>query len=87
MAKSAQQRFNEYLEECRETNDAVNEFTKSSYENYKGYAYAAGALESIVKDLISELPKARRAELRQRFYDMAQKQKNEFLLKQIKEPV
>ena len=86
MAKSAQQKFNEYLDECRETNDAINEFVKASYDNNdRNYAYAAGYLESLLKDVITELPKARRAEIRKRFLDMAQKQRNEFLIKTLKE--
>ncbi len=84
--KTAQEKFNEYLAESRETNDAVNEFVKASYENNdRNYAYAAGYLESVIKEVISELPKARRAELRNRFYGMAQKQKNELLAKKIKD--
>jgi hypothetical protein len=84
MPKSAQQKFNEYLDECRETNIAVNEFTKASYDNHGGYAYATGYFESVVKDLIGQLPKAKRAELRKQFLDMAQKQKNEALINQLK---
>lgn len=84
MPKSAQQKFNEYLDECRETNDAVNQFVNASFENYKNYAYAAGSLATIVNDLIRELPKAKRAEMRDRFYSMADKQKHEFLIKTIK---
>jgi hypothetical protein len=86
MAKSAQSKFNEYLDECRETNNAVNEFVKASYENNdRSYSYAAGYLESMIKEVITELPKARRAEIRKRFLDMAQTQKNEQLIKSIKE--
>lgn len=85
MSKSAQQKFNEYLDESRETSMAVSEFTSSSFENYGNYAHAAGYLESVVKDLIGQLPRAKRADLRQRFLDQAQKQKNEYLLKTIKE--
>jgi len=86
MAKSAQSKFDEYLNECRETNDAINEFVKASYDNNgQTYSYAAGYLESMIKDLITYLPKAKRAEIRNRFYDLAQKQKNELLLKTIKE--
>lgn len=83
--KSAQQKFNEYLDECRETSDAVNQFVESSYDNYKSYGHAAGALITIVCDLIADLPKAKRAEMRQRLYNLAQKQKNELLAKTIKE--
>ncbi len=85
MPKSAQQKFNEYLAESRETSNAVTEFISASYDNYGNYAYACGALESMVKDLIGELPKAKREEMRQRFRSMAQKQKNEHLAKMIKE--
>jgi len=85
MAKSAQQKFNEYLDECRETNDAINEFVNASYENNdRNYGYAAGYLESMIKEVITQLPKAKRAEIRKRFSDMAQKQRNEHLLKSIK---
>lgn len=87
MAKSAAQKWDEYLAECRETNDAVNEFTRASYDNYGNYAYAAGYLESMIKDLIGQLPKAKRAELRDRFNALAQAQKNEQLMKTIKEAV
>lgn len=86
MARSAQDKFNEYLDECRETNDAVNEFVKASYENNdRSYSYAAGYLESMLKEVITELPKARRAEIRKRFLDIAQTQKNELLIKTLKE--
>ena len=85
MAKSAQQKFNEYLDECRETNDVINEFVNASYENNdRNYGYAAGYLESMIKEVITQLPKAKRAEIRKRFSDMAQKQRNEHLLKSIK---
>lgn len=85
--KSAQQKFNEYLDECRETSDAVNQFINFSADNYKGYAYAAGALSTVLQDVIAELPKARRAEIRERLYRMAQDQKNELLAKTIKDTV
>ena len=85
MAKSASQKFDEYLRESRETNDAINEFTKASYDNHGTYAYAAGYLESMIKEVILQLPKAKRAELRGRFATLAQTQKNELLLKQIKD--
>lgn len=85
MARSAQDKFNEYLDESRETNDAVNEFVKASYENNRTYSYTSGYLESMLKEVINELPKARRAEIRKRFLDMAQTQKNELLIKILKE--
>jgi hypothetical protein len=86
MARSAQDKFNDYLNESRETNNAVNEFVQASYDNNdRTYAYAAGYLQSMIKDVISELPKARRAEIRKRFLDLAQTQKNELLIKTLKE--
>ena len=87
MAKSAQQKFNEYLDESRETRDAIREMVDTSYDLHKGYGYAAGYLQTLVGDLIAELPKARRAELRDQLYAQAQKQKNELLLKTVKETV
>jgi hypothetical protein len=85
MAKSAQQKFNEYLDECRETSEAVSEFTKAAHDNYGNYAYAAGYLESMIKDVINQLPKAKRAEMRVKFNTLAQVQRNEHLMKSIKE--
>jgi hypothetical protein len=85
MAKTAQQKFNEYLDECHSTTDAINAFVNASQENYNGYAYAAGALTMILADAISELPKARRADFRDRLNREAQKQKNELLAKMLKE--
>ena len=85
MPKTAQDKFDEYLAECRETTDAVNEFIDSSYKNYGSYAYTAGALQSIVTDLISELPRARRVSYRERLYRLAQQQKNETLARALKE--
>jgi hypothetical protein len=85
MAKSAAQKWDEYLAECRETSAAVGEFTAASLENYGSYSYASGYLESMIKDLIGQLPKAKRVEIRNRFLTLAQQQKNEHLLKTIKE--
>lgn len=85
MRKTAQQKFNEYLDECRETTQAVNEFIDRSQENHKNYAYATGALSTIVQEIIAQLPKAKRAEYRQRFQVLAQGQKNELLAKTIKD--
>jgi len=86
MPKSAQEKFNEYLEECRETRDAINELEKSARENHNGsYAYACGVYSMLLGDVIAELPKKRRAEIRERLLRSAQKQKNELLAKQIKD--
>lgn len=85
MPKSAQEKFNEYLEECRETRDAINELEKASRENHDGsYAYACGVYSVVLAEVISELPKKRRAEIREQLLRSAQKQKNELLAKTIK---
>ncbi len=86
MAKSAQDKFNEYLAECRETRDAINELEKASRENHAGsYAYSCGVFSMLLGDVIAELPKARRAEIRDQLLRTAQKQKNELLAKVISE--
>ena len=72
MAKSAQQRFNEYLDECRETTDAVNGLVNSSYEDHGNYAYA-GFLGSMLQEAIAELPRARREDYRRRLLRQAEK--------------
>ena len=84
--KTSTEKFHEYLDECRETSDSISEFVKAATENHdSNYGYAAGYLESMIKTVIMELPKARRAEMRNQFYELAQKQKNELLIKKIKE--
>jgi len=87
MKKTAQQKFNEFLDESRETRNAINEFESASRENHKSYAFAAGVFSTLLGDVIAELPKARRAELREQLYKLAQKQKNEALFNNIKETV
>lgn len=86
MKLTAQQRFNLALDERRETYTAVNEFVTASQANYGSYAYAAGSLTIMVDELIAQLPRAQRAQYRQRLFDMAQQQKNEHLVKVMKEP-
>ena len=84
--KSAQQKMNEYLEECRETRDSINQLESASREHYEGsYAYACGYFATLLGDIIAELPKTRRAELREQLFREAQKQKNLHLAKTIKE--
>jgi hypothetical protein len=85
MAKSAQQKWNEYLDESRETMAAINEVSNRTNELYEGYAFAAGFLGMTLADAIAELPKAKRAEFRERLLKQADKARNEFLLKAIKE--
>jgi hypothetical protein len=85
MPKSAQQKFNEYLEESRETSYSVNELVSTSNEATGGYAYATGFLSSVLQEAIAELPKARRADFRNRLLRQAQKHRNEMLVTAIKE--
>lgn len=84
--KSAQQKMNEFLDECRETRDAINQLEAASREHYEGsYAYACGYFATLLGDIIAELPKARREQLREQLYREAQKQKNLHLADTIKE--
>jgi len=85
MAKSAQQKLNEFLDESRETSDAVREMVNSSFDRYQSYSHAAGYMQVLVGELINQLPKSRRAEYREQLYRQAQKYKNEALIKTIKE--
>lgn len=85
MAKSAQQKWNEYLDESRDTMNSINELTNRTNERYEGYAFAAGALGMILADAIGELPKARRAEFRDRILKIAEKARNEYLMNTIKD--
>ncbi len=84
MAKSAQERFNAYLAEYAETTDAVNEMVNASVANYKSYAHATGVLSTMLQDAISQLPRAQRADMRERLYRVAQDQKNDLVFKTVK---
>lgn len=83
MAKSAQAKFNEYLDECRATSNAVNELTNRSYDVNGNYAYAAGFLGSTLQDAIAELPKQRREDYRRRLLRQAEKFQQEMVDKQV----
>jgi hypothetical protein len=87
MAKSAQQKWNEYLSECEATSDALNSFERAVQAKYDGhgYAYIAGYFMMQFREVVLELPKKRRAEIRERFLREAKKFEQETLLKQIKE--
>lgn len=85
MAKSAQQKLNEFFSESDETRAAVKAFTDAAFKNYEGYAYAAGWLESAFVQVVMQLPKAKREEIRREYAEMAKKQMDQYLLKQIKE--
>lgn len=60
MKQTAQDRMNEY----RETQTAMNEFTDASFDRYGGYAYATGYLQVMLARAIDQLPRAERAEMR-----------------------
>ena len=85
--KSAQQKFNEYLEESQSTMAAINEVTESTNQRYQGYAFAAGCLGMILADAIGNLPKAQRAEFRARLAKISDKARHEILLDKIKDTV
>ena len=85
--KSAQQKFNEYLEESQTTMAAINEVTESTLERYGSYSFAAGCLGMILADAIGNLPKAQRAEFRARLAKISDKARHEILIEKIKEPV
>ena len=87
MPKSAQQKFNEYLDECAETREALSAFERAVHEKYdgSGYAYVAGYMMTQLQDAITHLPKAKRAEFRETFLRAAKKFEQENLMKTIKE--
>ena len=83
--KSAQQRFNEYIEESHSTMAAINEVTESTLERHGSYSFAAGCLGMILADAIGNLPKAQRAEFRSRLAKISDKARHEILLNMIKD--
>jgi hypothetical protein len=64
MPKSAQEKMQNFLDESRETRDAINKFVSNTYEHFGSYSFTAGYMCTLLGDVIAELPKARRAELR-----------------------
>jgi hypothetical protein len=87
MTKSAQSKFNEYLDECRDTSQSINDMVQSSYELYGNYAYSAGYLQSLLAEVINQLPKAKREGLRNQLRRQAQNDKNTQLANTLKEAV
>jgi hypothetical protein len=87
MAKSAQQKWNEYLSECEETRASVKQFEQAVHDKYdgSGYAYIAGYFMMQMMEAVTHLPKAKRQEFRERLLREAKKFEQETLLKQIKE--
>lgn len=86
---SAQSKFNAYLDECRETREALGLFEKAAQDRFdgSGYAYIAGFLMVQLQDAITHLPKAKRAEFRENFRKAAEKLEQEHLMRTIKETV
>ena len=64
MSKSAQQKFNEFCNESSDTRNYVRAFVRASYDKHGSYGHAAGYLESLVGNLIMELPKSKRESAR-----------------------
>jgi hypothetical protein len=87
MVKSAQQRFNEYLADCDQTQEALGAFEKAVHDRYNGhgYAYIGGYLRIQLQNVIGELPRKRREEIRAHFLKEAQKFEHENLLLKIKD--
>ena len=85
MPKSAQQKFNEYLEDCHKTSDAISELTNATNEYYNGYAFAAGYLGMQLGDAIALLPKAKREEFRDRLIRKAEETRHKILIETIKD--
>jgi hypothetical protein len=85
MAKSATQRLNEFWGETDATRATVKSFTDAAYKNYGSHSYASGWLESTVCQLIMELPKKRREEMRQQFAEQAKKHEHQALLNTMKD--
>ena len=62
------------LNESGETYHSIREFTNQAIKNGEGYPYVAGVLAVMLEDAIFLLPKAKRAEFRERMYRMALEQ-------------
>ena len=60
MSKSAQQRFNERLDESDRIAKAIRQFNDRSYVKRDSYAYAVGVLTTVSHEAIAMLPKAKR---------------------------
>jgi hypothetical protein len=79
--------FAVYLEECQKTSDALNAFERAvqaKYDNH-GYPYIAGYMMMQFREVVAELPRKRREEIRERFLREAQKFEQEHLINTIKD--
>lgn len=58
--RSAQQRFNQAMEQMSSIDQAVRAFTDRSFNKRKSFDYSAGVLSTLVVDAIGQLSKAKR---------------------------
>lgn len=88
MAKTASQRFNEYLAECDETRAVFKDFEHAVQEKYdrQGYPYIAGYMMTQLQAAVALLPRRQREEFRARFAQEAKRFEQENLLRRIREP-
>lgn len=86
MAKTAQQKFNEYCAECDNTRDAFKAFEDAVQVKYdrQGYPYIAGYAMTQLLAAVALLPRRQREEFRARFRVDAQKFEHENLMRKIK---
>lgn len=69
---TAAEKLDLFRNECHGTRALVREFVDVSYKKFGAYSYSSGYLESLVVDILMELPKARRAEVREQLSRKAQ---------------
>jgi hypothetical protein len=79
--------FNQYLEECSQMGDALNDFEKAVQAKYDGhgYPYIAGYMMMQFREAVMELPRARREQFKAQFQKEAKRFEQEHLMKTIKE--
>ena len=82
MRQTAQQKFNAYLDECQATSDAIRELETQSraHRGEYSYAFACGVYAQMLKDVIMELPRARREDYRKTLLNLAQREANQVLV-------
>ena len=71
--KSAAEKLQDFMNECHSTRAVLKEFTDVTRAKYGDFGYAAGYLESMVVDMLMELPKARREAFREQLHNKAYK--------------
>jgi hypothetical protein len=62
---TAAEKLDLFRNECHGTRSLLREFVDVSYKKFGGHSYSSGYLESLVVDILMELPKARREEVRE----------------------